>query len=188
MEDDRRGPGVASNLMTFVPSVVLVLLVLLVVMYFWHADQDERRERAVRVFETQYTVFLKRTDEDFADRWNRYCSIYYEDCHTPNRAVYSGFVQDFLQQPQNRDAYEALTSFYETLGDCVSRELCSRWEARHRFGFQAKYFYRVMEPQIKRDYETGRGYDGLLTLIEDRPDDGKDPAGESDPAGGFYGR
>ena len=134
-----------------------------------HAEINHRRERVVRVFDLakEYRTSMRETSLNFTQRWNQYYDDSVDPYHGGNldERAYRDLVNRFLQADANRTNYEALSGFYESVGECVREGLCDFWYARATFGNDVTAFYHNMYPALIAECPQGRGCEGIYEFV-----------------------
>lgn len=162
--------------------VALLVVILIAMGLIAHSEIDRHRARVVRVFDLakEYRVTLRPTNAQFSSRWNEYLNDSVDPYNGGNldEQAYSDLVNRFLATDANRDNYEALAGFYESVGDCVDVGLCDFWFARTVFGNDIVTFYHNMYPALQAESQQGQNTQGILDFVDRMRDADK---GQSHP-------
>jgi hypothetical protein len=134
-----------------------------------HSEMDRHKDKRVRVFDLakEYRVTLRSTNAQFSDRWNEYLNDSVDPYNNGNldEQAYTDLVGRFLGADSNRDNYEALAGFYDSVGECVDEGLCDFWYARTIFGTDMVTFYHNFYPQLDADNRQGQSDAGIVDFV-----------------------
>lgn len=148
----------------------IVLFVLFALGLLAHAEYVRHQDKIVRVFDLakEYRLSLRQTNAQFSDRWNEYLNDSVDPYNGGNldEQAYSDLVARFLSDDGNRQNYDVLAGFYESVGDCVQAGLCDFWYARTTFGSDLVTFYHNMYPALEAEAQQGRNYPGILDFVD----------------------
>ncbi len=150
--------------------VALVIFVVFASVWVFRGEVDYRQARIGRVFDLakEYRVTLGQTNARFSDRWNAYENDAVDPYNGGNidERTYSDLVNRFLATDVNRDSFQALAGFYDSVGECVQVGLCDFWFARTVFGNDIVTFYHNMYPVLEAENQQGRGGAGILDFVD----------------------
>ncbi len=145
--------------------IALVIAVLFMVGLLANAELDRHQAKTVRVFDLakEYRITLRQTNAQFSDRWNEYLNDSVDPYNGGNldEQAYTDLVNRFLADTSNRNNYETLAGFYESVGECVQAGLCDFWFARKTFGSDIVTFYHNMYPALDAESQQGRSDEGI---------------------------
>lgn len=146
--------------------VGIVIVILFLMGLTAHFQIERHHEKKLRVFDLakEYRVTLRATNAQFSDRWNEYLNDSVDPYNGGNidEQAYNDLVNRFLNTDTNRDNYEALAGFYESVGECVKERLCDFWFARRTFGNDIVTFYHNMYPALDAENQQGHSDDGIV--------------------------
>jgi hypothetical protein len=156
--------GPSSGLVT--AWVAMVVAVLLAIGFFVNGTIERHQAREVRVFDLskEYRVSLRQTNAQFSYRWNEYLTDSVDPYNGGNldEQAYTDLVNRFLAADSNRESYEALAGFYDTVGECVREKLCDFWFARAVFGQDIVTFYHNFYPALDAENSQGQSDQGIV--------------------------
>jgi hypothetical protein len=160
--------GTIGKLVTAWIGILVVILIAFGLLA--HSEIGRHRARVVRVFDLsrEYRVSLRPTNAQFSNRWNEYLNDSVDPYNGGNldEQAYSDLVNRFLAADSNRDNYETLAGFYESVGDCVDVGLCDFWFARTVFGNDIVTFYHNMYPALEAESQQGQNIQGILNFVD----------------------
>jgi len=146
--------------------LVLTIAVIFMLGLLIHSEIDRHQAKTVRVFDLsrEYRVNLRQTNAQFSDRWNEYLNDSVDPYNGGNldEQAYTDLVTRFLAADSNRDNYEALAGFYESVGECVEAGLCDFWFARKTFGNDIVTFYHNMYPALDAENQQGHSDEAIV--------------------------
>jgi len=149
--------------------VALAAFVIFALGLFVHGEVDRHKDKKLRVFEMakEYRLSLRATNGQFSDRWNEYLHDSVDPYNGGNldEQAYTDLVTRFLSADSNRDNYEALAGFYDSVGECVCEGLCDFWYARTIFGNDIVTFYHNFYPELDAEARQGQSDAGILDFV-----------------------
>jgi hypothetical protein len=158
--------GPSSLITAWVALVAFVLFALGLVV---HSEMERHKDNRLRVFELakEYRVTLRSTNAQFSDRWNEYLNDSVDSYNGGNldEQAYTDLVTRFLSSDSNRDNYEALAGFYDSVGECVCEGLCDFWFARTIFGNDIVTFYHNFYPELDAESRQGQSDAGIVDFV-----------------------
>ena len=161
------GNGSSAGLAT--AWVALAAFVVFAIGLLIHGEMERHRAKALRVFDLarEYRVSLRSTNAQFSDRWNEYLNDSVDPYNGGNldEQAYTDLVNRVLQADSNRDNYEALAGFYDSVGECVSVGLCDFWFARTVFGNDIVTFYHNFYPALDAENRQGQSDAGIVEFV-----------------------
>jgi hypothetical protein len=151
-------------------AVIVFIVIVFALFWLFRNEVDYHQAKVVRVFELakEYRATLQQTNAQFSDRWNDYESDAVDPYNGGNldEAAYSDLVNRFLSADSNRDNFQALEGFYDSVGECVQVGLCDFWFARATFGNDIVTFYHNMYPVLEVENQQGHGGAGILDFVD----------------------
>jgi len=150
--------------------VALLAFVLFALGLLAHSEMDRHQSKKLRVFELtkEYRVTLRGTNAQFSDRWNEYLNDSVDPYNGGNldEQAYTDLVNRFLAADSNRENYEALAGFYDSVGECVCEGLCDFWVARTIFGNDIVTFYHNFYPALDAESRQGQSDAGIVDFVD----------------------
>jgi hypothetical protein len=149
--------------------IALVAFVLFALGLLAHSEMERHKDKRLRVFEMtkEYRVTFRGTNAQFSDRWNEYLNDSVDPYNGGNLSeqAYTDLVTRFLAADSNRDNYEALAGFYDSVGECVCEGLCDFWYARTIFGNDIVTFYHNFYPELDAESRAGHSDAGIVDFV-----------------------
>jgi hypothetical protein len=146
--------------------VVLLVAVIFGLGYAYDRGSERREAREARVFDLarEYRMSLRLTNAQFSARWNEFLNDSIDPYNGGNldQQSFAALVNQFLAMDSNRDSYETLAGYYETVGECVQARLCDFWTARMTLGNDIVVFYHNMYPALAEESQQGRSDAGII--------------------------
>lgn len=134
-----------------------------------HSEMERHKDKRLRVFEMakEYRITLRGTNAQFSYRWNEYLNDSVDSYNGGNldEQAYTDLVNRFLAADSNRDNYEALAGFYDSVGECVREGLCDFWYARTMFGNDIVTFYHNFYPELDAESRAGQSDAGIVDFV-----------------------
>jgi hypothetical protein len=149
--------------------IALAAFVLIALGLLAHSEMERHKDNRLRVMELakEYRVTLRSTNAQFSDRWNEYLNDSVDPYNGGNldEQAYGDLVTRFLAADSNRDNYEALAGFYDSVGECVCEGLCDFWYARTIFGNDIVTFYHNFYPVLDAESRQGQSDAGIVDFV-----------------------
>ena len=149
--------------------IALAAFVLIALGLLAHSEMERHKDNRLRVMELakEYRVTLRSTNAQFSDRWNEYLNDSVDPYNGGNldEQAYGDLVTRFLAADSNRDNYEALAGFYDSVGECVCEGLCDFWFARTIFGNDIVTFYHNFYPELDAESRAGQSDAGIVDFV-----------------------
>jgi hypothetical protein len=150
--------------------IALAIFIFAALYCLFRGEVEYHQTKVERVFDLakEYRTTLQQTNAQFSDRWNAYESDAVDPYNGGNidEQAYDDLVNRFLSQDANRDSFQALAGFYDSVGECVQAGLCDFWFARTTFGNDIVTFYHNMYPVLEVENQQGHGGAGILDFVD----------------------
>lgn len=150
--------------------IALAVFFVIALLFVFRGEVAYHQAKLERVFELakEYRTTLRETNAQFSDHWNEYENDAVDPYNGGNidEQSYADLVNRFLATDTNRESFQALAGFYDSVGECVQVGLCDFWFARTTFGDDIVTFYHNMYPVLEIENQQGHGGAGIMDFVD----------------------